>query len=317
MTTPQQLQDITHSPTAAQDLCPSLGSLGSPADSLPLQLASPEPTPPPPCSAHTGALHFGQGSWVPASPLAPSSASAPLALWHPASETRPWAPPSHLGSRAGVPGPAHTLRLLVLVVEHDVSGMVEARCQVGDSLVPKLVDLEDAVVDVGDTVDVVLKDVNAERMAQPWGSKAGGRAGRGSMAGCSLIGGLGGFEARAFHPVRGGRCSGDSSASRLWSCYGAFNKENLLSLPSAEHPWLSAGVCPAAQPRPGVPGSWDFTPWQVPLLPAAPGGSRVLLTLLVVDGHNGVRAVKADAADDRELGVGPVQPLVVVVHSQA
>lgn len=86
----------------------------------------------------------------------------------------------------GVLGSARTFWLLVLVVEHNVGGMVEARRQVGDSLVSKLVDLEDAVVDISDTVDVVLKDVDAERMAQSWGSEEGTHAGRGSTAGCLL-----------------------------------------------------------------------------------------------------------------------------------
>lgn len=74
------------------------------------------------------------------------------------------------------------------MVEHNVGGVIEARRQVGDRLVPKLVDLEDAVVDVGDTIDVVLKDVNAEGMAQPWGSKERTRAVRGGSGADSTAG---------------------------------------------------------------------------------------------------------------------------------
>lgn len=106
----------------------------------------------------------------------------------PAPHIRDQGPATSLPPREqdGGPRPKRTLRLLVLVVEHDVGGVVEAGRQVGDSLVPKLVDLEDAVVDVGDPVDVVLKDVDAEGMAQPWGGAEGPCAGRGGTAGRSL-----------------------------------------------------------------------------------------------------------------------------------
>lgn len=62
-----------------------------------------------------------------------------------------------------------TIWLLVLVVEYNVGGMVEPSCQVGDRTVAKFVDPEDSVVDVGNTVDVVFKNVNAERVAETWG----------------------------------------------------------------------------------------------------------------------------------------------------
>lgn len=62
-----------------------------------------------------------------------------------------------------------TIWLLVLVVEYNVCGMVEPSCQVGDRTVAKFVDPEDSVVDVGNTVDVIFKNVNAERVAETWG----------------------------------------------------------------------------------------------------------------------------------------------------
>lgn len=61
-----------------------------------------------------------------------------------------------------------TLRLLVAVVEDDVSGVVDASGEVLHGAFAELVDPEDNVVDVGDPVDVVLKDVNAERMQKVW-----------------------------------------------------------------------------------------------------------------------------------------------------
>lgn len=49
--------------------------------------------------------------------------------------------------------------------------MVESSCKVGDGPITKLVNLEDAVVDVGDAIDVVFKNINAERVAEPWGRR--------------------------------------------------------------------------------------------------------------------------------------------------
>lgn len=59
-----------------------------------------------------------------------------------------------------------TLGLLVAVVEDDVSGVVDASSEVLHGAFAELVDPEDNVVDVGDPVYVVLKDVNAERMEE-------------------------------------------------------------------------------------------------------------------------------------------------------
>lgn len=145
---------------------------------------NPPPSPLPPCSPHPDAPHFGQGKLsgcVPSCPKLRQRSPHPLAPRIGDQALGTSLPPPPPGSRVGVPGPARTLWLLVLVVEHNIGGVVEARGQAGDSLVPKLVDLEDAVVDVGDAVDVVLKDVDAKRMAQPWGSEEGTRAGRGGF----------------------------------------------------------------------------------------------------------------------------------------
>jgi hypothetical protein len=40
------------------------------------------------------------------------------------------------------------------------------------------------------------------------------------------------------------------------------------------------------------------------------------LTSFAVSSHNGVSAVEPDAADDRKLGICPVEPFIVIVHSQ-
>lgn len=58
--------------------------------------------------------------------------------------------------------PRHTFRLFVLMVEHHIRGVAQAPSQVDQGAVSKLVDLEDTVIDVGDTVDIVLKHIDAE-----------------------------------------------------------------------------------------------------------------------------------------------------------
>lgn len=168
------------------------------------------------------------------------------------------------------------------MVEHHVGGVVEAGREVGDGFVPEFVDLEDAVVDVGDTVDVILEDVDAERMAQPWESEEGNGELRQRRHGGGQHGQPGAAMGRA--------------------------EERLQVGGGLRSPILKEEVGP--NPEPGV------SPLDRPtssLLP--PHGA--LLTLLVVDGHDGVGAVEPDAADDGQLGVSPVQPLIVVVHSQA
>lgn len=57
-----------------------------------------------------------------------------------------------------------TLGLLVAVVEDDIGGVVDASGEVLHGAFAELVDPEDDVVNVGDPVDVVLKDVDAEWM---------------------------------------------------------------------------------------------------------------------------------------------------------
>lgn len=52
--------------------------------------------------------------------------------------------------------------------------MVQAPRQVDQGAVPKLMDLEDTVVDVGDPIDVILKDIDAEGVTQAWGEDVEG-----------------------------------------------------------------------------------------------------------------------------------------------
>lgn len=61
-----------------------------------------------------------------------------------------------------------TLWLLVTVVEDDVGGMVNACGQILHGTFAKLVDSEDNVVDVSDSIYVVLKNIYAEWMEQVW-----------------------------------------------------------------------------------------------------------------------------------------------------
>lgn len=69
--------------------------------------------------------------------------------------------PAHQDPRAGFPS-LPTFRLLVLVVQDHVRGMVQAPCQVDQGAVSKLMDLEDTIIDVGDAIDVILKNIDAE-----------------------------------------------------------------------------------------------------------------------------------------------------------
>lgn len=70
-------------------------------------------------------------------------------------------------------GGALTLGLLVAVVQDDVGGVVHARGQVLHGPLAELVHPEDEVVHVGDTVDVVLKDVYAEGKVEVCGGWVG------------------------------------------------------------------------------------------------------------------------------------------------
>lgn len=63
---------------------------------------------------------------------------------------------------------ALTLWLLVAVVEDDVGGVVDARGQILHGAFAELVNPEDVIIDVRDPVDVILEDVDAERMLQVW-----------------------------------------------------------------------------------------------------------------------------------------------------
>lgn len=55
-----------------------------------------------------------------------------------------------------------TLRLLVAVVQSYICGVVHSSCQVLNGAFAKLIHSEDVVVAVGDAIDVVLKDIDAE-----------------------------------------------------------------------------------------------------------------------------------------------------------
>jgi hypothetical protein len=50
----------------------------------------------------------------------------------------------------------------MLMVQDHIRGMAQAPCQVDQWTVPKLMDFEDTIIDVGDAIDVILKDINAE-----------------------------------------------------------------------------------------------------------------------------------------------------------
>ena len=70
-------------------------------------------------------------------------------------------PPGLPGPRLGCP-PVPTFRLFVLVVQDHIGGVAQAPCQVDQGAVSKLMNLEDTIINVGDAVDVILKDVDAE-----------------------------------------------------------------------------------------------------------------------------------------------------------
>lgn len=55
-----------------------------------------------------------------------------------------------------------TLRLLVAMVQNYIRGMVHSNCQVLNRAFTKLIHSEDVVVDVGNAIDVVFKDIDAE-----------------------------------------------------------------------------------------------------------------------------------------------------------
>lgn len=58
------------------------------------------------------------------------------------------------------------LRLLVAVVQSYICGVVHSSCQVLNGAFAKLIHSEDVVVNVGDAVNVVLKDIDAEGMVE-------------------------------------------------------------------------------------------------------------------------------------------------------
>lgn len=61
----------------------------------------------------------------------------------------------------------------MLVVQDHVGGVAQAPGQVDQGAVSELMDLEDTIIDVGDAIDVILEDINAEGVTQAWGEVRG------------------------------------------------------------------------------------------------------------------------------------------------
>lgn len=61
----------------------------------------------------------------------------------------------------------------MLVVQDHIGGVAQAPSQVDQGAVSKLMDLEDTIIDVGDAIDVILEDINAEGVTQAWGEVRG------------------------------------------------------------------------------------------------------------------------------------------------
>lgn len=86
-----------------------------------------------------------------------------------------------------------TLRLLVAMVQNYICGVIHPRCQVLDRAFAELIHPEHVVVDVGDAVDVVLKDVDTEGLTElcgedtlwRWGRSTCGDESRAATLNCS------------------------------------------------------------------------------------------------------------------------------------
>lgn len=59
-----------------------------------------------------------------------------------------------------------TLWLFVAVVQNYICGVVHSSCHILNGTFAKFIHSEDIVIDVGDTVDIVLKHVNAEGLME-------------------------------------------------------------------------------------------------------------------------------------------------------
>lgn len=70
-------------------------------------------------------------------------------------------PPGLPRPRLGRPS-VPTFRLFVLMVQDHIGGVAQAPCQVDQGAVSKLMDLEDTIINVGDAIDVILEDIDAE-----------------------------------------------------------------------------------------------------------------------------------------------------------
>lgn len=76
------------------------------------------------------------------------------------------AQPGSKGPRFQTQSFPRTFGLLVLVVQDHIRGVAQTACQVDQGTVSKLMDLEDTVIDVGDAIDIILKDIDAEGVTQ-------------------------------------------------------------------------------------------------------------------------------------------------------
>lgn len=61
----------------------------------------------------------------------------------------------------------------MLVVQDHIGGVAQAPSQVDQGAMSELMDLEDTIIDVGDAIDVILEDINAEGVTQAWGEVRG------------------------------------------------------------------------------------------------------------------------------------------------
>lgn len=61
----------------------------------------------------------------------------------------------------------------MLVVQDHIRGVAQAPRQVDQRAMSKLMDLEDTIIDVGDAIDVILKDIDAEGVTEACGGVRG------------------------------------------------------------------------------------------------------------------------------------------------
>lgn len=56
------------------------------------------------------------------------------------------------------------------MVQDYIRGVAQTPSQVDQGAVSEFVDLEDTIIDVSDSIDVVLKHIDAEGVTQAWGA---------------------------------------------------------------------------------------------------------------------------------------------------